>query len=238
MPFLSASQYTAQARSLSCAIDGSTGANGPRGPAGVGDITGPTGPSSTGPTGSSFTGPAGPTGPTGSAGIDGVTGPTGTGINTPTIYIFPSPAAALVTAATPTLINFSGSTNAPNIGITYDSTKHNSFKFPSAGSWTLQFQFQFENQGAAAPYNITIFLADITTGTITPLIGINTTNFLSSNLFNQTIESTVTNVNTTDDYAFQYSAGAQSAAGCNFLLYLINTIIFNIYPTQPVANLP
>ena len=80
MPFLSASQYTAQARSLSCAVDGSTGPTGPRGPAGIGDLTGATGPSSTGPTGPSFTGPAGPTGSPGT----GVT--TGQPANSITYY--------------------------------------------------------------------------------------------------------------------------------------------------------
>jgi hypothetical protein len=70
MPFLSASQYTAQARSLTCAIDGSTGAAGPTGP------VGPTGEGAfTGPAGSNGdTGFTGPTGPAGSAGAGVTTG--------------------------------------------------------------------------------------------------------------------------------------------------------------------
>jgi hypothetical protein len=84
MPFLSASQWTAQKTILVC---GSTGAQGPPG------ITGPQGPAggSTGYTG--YTGSAGPTGATGASGANGspgasgnpgATGPTGPGITGPT----------------------------------------------------------------------------------------------------------------------------------------------------------
>lgn len=84
MPFLSASQWTAQKTILVC---GSTGAQGPPG------ITGPQGPAggSTGYTG--YTGSAGPTGATGASGANGLpgasgnpgaTGPTGPGITGPT----------------------------------------------------------------------------------------------------------------------------------------------------------
>lgn len=84
MPFLSASQWTAQQNVLSC---GTTGAQGPPG------ITGPSGSpgGSTGNTGS--TGPRGNTGATGISGANGLqgasgdpgaTGPTGPGITGPT----------------------------------------------------------------------------------------------------------------------------------------------------------
>jgi len=83
MPFLSASQYTAQSRVLSC---GSTGSVGPAGPTG---LTGPTG--VTGYTG--FTGSTGPTGlkgDTGSTGSTGNTGPTGSsGVPIGTIGLCP-----------------------------------------------------------------------------------------------------------------------------------------------------
>jgi hypothetical protein len=64
MPFLSASQYTAQSRVLSC---GSTGSVGPAGPTGTLGPTGVTG----------FTGFTGNTGPTGLQGVTGSTGSTG-----------------------------------------------------------------------------------------------------------------------------------------------------------------
>ena len=67
MPFLSASQYTAQSKVLSC---GSTGSQGPAGPTGTLGPTGVTG----------FTGNSGPTGlkgDTGSTGSTGNTGPAG-----------------------------------------------------------------------------------------------------------------------------------------------------------------
>jgi len=57
MPFLSASQYTAQSRTTVCGTTGATGAIGPTGPAGQASNTG-----ATGYTGS--TGPIGPIGPT------------------------------------------------------------------------------------------------------------------------------------------------------------------------------
>ena len=84
MPFLSASQWTAQKTTLIC---GSTGAQGPPG------ITGPQGPpgGSTGNTGNTgSTGPRGPTGASGANGLPGAsgnpgaTGPTGPGITGPT----------------------------------------------------------------------------------------------------------------------------------------------------------
>lgn len=61
MPFLSASQYTAQARQLACSSTGSTGPVGPAGPTGASGaasvVTGPTG----------QRGPTGLAGPTGSS---------------------------------------------------------------------------------------------------------------------------------------------------------------------------
>lgn len=62
MPFLSASEFTAQSRNLVCGL------------------TGPTGPSGGGGAGSTgTTGPTGPTGTPGTNGVNGVTGPTGAG---------------------------------------------------------------------------------------------------------------------------------------------------------------
>jgi hypothetical protein len=55
MPFLSASQYTAQSRSTVCGTTGPVGPIGPTGPAGVSTNTGATG----------YTGNTGPVGPTG-----------------------------------------------------------------------------------------------------------------------------------------------------------------------------
>ena len=64
MPFLSASQYTAQSRQLSCSATGPVGPAGPTGAPGANsDVTGHTGAS--GPTG--HTGPTGIQGPTGSS---------------------------------------------------------------------------------------------------------------------------------------------------------------------------
>lgn len=58
MPFLSASQYTAQSRSTVCGTTGTTGPTGPSGPAGTAAATGSTGPTGNqGPTG--YTGPGG-----------------------------------------------------------------------------------------------------------------------------------------------------------------------------------
>jgi hypothetical protein len=70
MSFLSASAWTAQARTLVC---GTTGAAGPPGPIGPGGTQGPTG--NEGPTGNQ--GPTGNDGPTGAPGTPGLTGPTG-----------------------------------------------------------------------------------------------------------------------------------------------------------------
>ena len=101
MPFLSASEYTAQARSIVC---GATGPTGPTGPTGMTGATGEKGdpgipgsagaPGSTGATGATgATGPTGMTGATGEKGDPGIpgsagapgstgaTGPTGTIIN-------------------------------------------------------------------------------------------------------------------------------------------------------------
>lgn len=70
MPFLSASEYTAQSRVLSCGNTGSVGPAGPTGtigPTGSGGATGTTGP----------TGLKGDTGPIGPSGIKGDTGTSG-----------------------------------------------------------------------------------------------------------------------------------------------------------------
>jgi hypothetical protein len=99
MPFLSASQWTAQQNVLSCGTTGAQGPPGITGPSGspggstgnTGNTgsTGPTGPTgatgntgNTGGTGS--TGNTGSTGPTGVTGPTGFTGPTGPGITGPT----------------------------------------------------------------------------------------------------------------------------------------------------------
>ena len=152
---MSASQYTAQSRSISCGTNGVTGATGPTGPAGAGDVTGPTGAGAyTGPTGAAYTGPTGAayTGPTGPAGTPG------TSAVVPTVYIFPSPALALITAGNG-VTKFNGYTGNPNIySVIYDSRKHSSFHFPSGGSWTIQFTFEFQNHGSAAQnFDISIY---------------------------------------------------------------------------------
>lgn len=99
MPFLSASQWTAQQNVLSCGTTGAQGPPGITGPSGSpGGVTGNTGNTgstggtgatgntgntgSTGKTGS--TGNTGSTGPTGVTGPTGFTGPTGLGITGPT----------------------------------------------------------------------------------------------------------------------------------------------------------
>ena len=76
MPFLSASEYTAQSRQIVCGATGKkgdTGETGPMGMTGPLGLTGPLGP--TGLTGNS--GPTGPIGHTGGTGITGFTGPLG-----------------------------------------------------------------------------------------------------------------------------------------------------------------
>lgn len=244
---MSASQYTAQSRSLSC---GTTGAQGPTGP---GSSTGPTGPSFTGPTGSAFTGPTGPsftgptgpsfTGPTGSGGSTGSTGPTGPATTTPTIYTFPALAVALVTDGIVST-RYSGSVGSPDIfAINYNNTKHNSFRFPSAGTWAIQTEFQYQNNaGTGVPpvdYSVSVFLTRFAPP-LPPkdfaLISLSTANFQSTNLFDQNINLIVTNVNTTDEYAFRYAATDQTPTSpAVILLYLINTIMWNIYPTQPTT---
>lgn len=115
MVFLSASEWLAQSRTVTCGATGSVGPTGARGPTGFTGNTGATG--STGPGG--ITGPAGPTGgftggagPTGSAGGTGPTGSTGdTGPTGPT-----------------------GSTNTSIImsGFTGTSSYFSSFVFPNS----------------------------------------------------------------------------------------------------------
>lgn len=75
MPFLSASQYTAQSRVLSC---GSTGSAGPVGPTGTGGPPGVTG----------YTGHTGITGYTGNTGPTGIQGPAGTAGQSPPANLY------------------------------------------------------------------------------------------------------------------------------------------------------
>ena len=227
---MSASQYTAQSRSISCPTNGVTGAIGPTGPAGAGDVTGPTGAGAyTGPTGAAYTGP------TGAA----YTGPTGPAV-VPTVYIFPSPALAWITGGIG-ITKFTGYTSNPNIyNLTYDSRKHSGFQFKSGGSWTIQFTFEFQNHGSSAQnFDISIYLYNdsIPTSSLFTLCTLNTANLLGSNLSLQNVICTAINVDPNTTYSFRYSAGTIGGGGCDYLVYLNNTIMWQAYPVQGTSTL-
>lgn len=99
LPFLSASEYTAQARLTVCGSTGAPGPQGPTGPAGTG-ATGDTGPQGstgdTGPVGPSVTGDTGDTGPQGPTGQQGPAG-----ISAGAIYYFKLSSAVGATLAGP-----------------------------------------------------------------------------------------------------------------------------------------
>jgi len=245
---MSASQYTAQARTITC---GTTGPVGPVGPTGAGAVTGDTGPM--GPTGDVFTGPTGPsytghtgadgTGSTGSAGATGPTGPTGASAVVPTVYAFTGTALALITGGTANVITFSGFTGNPTIlGLAYDNRQYNQFKFPESGTWIIQTKFQFQNVSSSyLNYDISVYLYEDNGPGIQLVVlsTINTANQIATNLFIQNVFFAVVNADKTKNYSFRYSASAIGGAGpCNYLLYLLGTSMWQQYPIQTIARLP
>ena len=244
---MSASQYTAQSRTLSCGIQGSTGPAGSAGGSGNTGFSGPTGAASTGFTGHTGAASTGFTGPAGAAGATGSTGPTGASALVPTVYTFPPTALAQLLGGVP-VTKFSGTSATNNIlNIPYDNTKHNQFQFPQSGTWLIQTKFDFQNYNTSfLNYDISIFLYedDIVTPTnpgtqIATLTTINTASQIASNLIIQNLLFAVVNADRNKKYSFRYSAAAiGGAAACNYLLYLIGTSMWQQYPTQTITTLP
>ena len=132
---MSASQYTAQSRSLSCGIQGPTG---PAGSGGTGAFTGPDGPTgSDGQTGSD--GPTGYTGSDGPTGYTGCTGPIGPPGNGFTTGQFTGALAYYDTPNTVKSVSFTDRVGIVRPAITYTYIQDNYINSPTGTNNALRF---------------------------------------------------------------------------------------------------
>ena len=76
----------------------------------------------------------------------------------------------------------------------------------------------------------------ITTSSLFTLCTLNTANLLGSNLSLQNVICTAINVNPATTYSFRYSAGSIGGGGCDYIVYLNNTIMWQAYPVQGTST--